>query len=123
MSVKRYLRNAVDYVSYRLIRAFFLQPVVLVCLLAASGQAASDSEYDDNRSADRVSRKPFVILKGMDPLRDDDDPPILRVQSDDPIQGESPIGEEEAPVKKKETIEPITRKLPIWCEKVRAMGY
>jgi hypothetical protein len=123
VSVKRYLQNAVDYVSYRLVRAFFLQPVVLVCLLAASGQAASDLAYDDNRSADRLNHKPFVILKGMDPLRDDDDPPMLRVQADDPIQDESPFGKEETPVKKKETIEPITRKLPIWGEKVRAMGY
>ena len=125
MSVKRYLRNAVDYVSYRLIRAFFLQHIILVCLLAASGQAASDFECADNRSADRLNSKPFGILKGVDPLRDDDDPPIFSVQADGPIQDESPFGEEETqtPVKKKETIEPITRKLPIWGEKVRAMGY
>lgn len=123
VSVKHFLRNSANYVSFSLVRVFILQPVVLICLLAASGQAASDIGYDDSDVSDRLNHKPDLIPNGLIPLLDDPYLTILGAQSENPIKDESPRGEEEIADKKKETIEPSSRKLPIWGEKIREMGY
>ena len=123
VGVKHYLRNAANYLSFSLVRVFILQPIVLVCVLVVSGQAASDIGYDDNHISYRLNHKPDLIPNGVNLLLDDPYLSILRAQSENPIKDESPLGEEEIPNKKKETIEPITRKLPIWGEKIREMGF
>ena len=50
-------------------------------------------------------------------------PWTLRAQTEYPVSDEKPISETEKPKEKKKEIEPITRKIPIWGEKIRAMGY
>jgi hypothetical protein len=50
-------------------------------------------------------------------------PRTLTAQAEYPDLSENIIGDTEKPKEKKQAIEPITRKIPIWGEKIRAMGY
>ena len=53
----------------------------------------------------------------------DINPSTLLAQSEFPVLSEDPLGEDQKPDTKKETVEPVTNKLPIWGQKVREMGF
>jgi hypothetical protein len=48
---------------------------------------------------------------------------VLLAQSEYPVFDEDPLGEGEKLEEKKTAVEPVTRKIPIWGEKIREMGY
>jgi hypothetical protein len=99
------LRSAVIFEIHRVDMIFFLQLLALICLCVTPGQAASNSVMGDDH------------ILGHPPTLD------LQAQSGYPAFDEDPLGDGKKAEEKKETVEPVTRKIPIWGEKLREMGY
>jgi hypothetical protein len=123
VNVKRYLRNAANYVSYSLALVFFLHLLFQIGLQADPGYAAAGVVNSDIRISDRVNHTPAEEPNALDNISSNLRPSTLLTQSEYPVRDGHPLGADEAPAKSKETVEPITRAFPIWGEKVRAMGY
>jgi len=102
--------------NHRFVAVFFLYLPVLIGLVVIPGQAASDHTEIDTYALYRWSHSPPVPAGGINPS-------ILLAQSEYPTLSEDPLGEDQKPDTKKETVEPVTRKLPIWGQKVREMGF
>ena len=119
----RYLRNASDYVSAGSALIFCLYSAVLVCLVAVPCGAAGEIPAGDLRISYGLS-KDYLPGTGESALWSDDSADeTLLSQSEYPILDDGPGGEVEKPDQTQKAVEPITRKLPIWGEKVREMGY
>ena len=100
-----------------------LQVVVLIGLILTPGPAVADSGKGEPHATSCVTQRDIGLVNDLHALADTSDPGILLVESEYPVKDEHPLGAGEAPAKSQETVEPITRALPIWGEKVRAMGY
>ncbi len=123
MSVKRYLQNTANCVSAGLAAIFLVHLLALLFLLTAPGKAVAEFTAGDIGSSYGLS-KDYRVTPGELERRSDEDYKAIRLsQSEYPIADEHPIGEDEKPSQTQKAVEPITRKLPIWGEKVRAMGY
>jgi len=120
--VKLFLRNTANYVSVTLASIFLLHSAALLSLVAAPGEAVAEMAAGDSHTSG-LSKEYQAIPPGLDPWSDDSDTATLLSQSEYPIYEDDPGGEVEKPAKTQNAVEPITRKLPIWGEKVRAMGY
>jgi hypothetical protein len=103
--------------------ALGLQLAALIGLILTPGPAVADSGEGGPHVAYYVKQRDIGLVNDLHSLADTSDPGLLLVESEYPVKDEHPLGAGEAPAKSKETVEPITRALPIWGEKVRAMGY
>ena len=101
----------------------FLHAAVLPGLMATPCEAAAETAMYDHRISYGLNKGYTKIPAELDPGPDGDRRSILLTQSEYPIKDEPPTGEAEKPDDTSAAVEPITRKLPIWGEKVRAMGY
>jgi hypothetical protein len=110
------LKTFMKFGNHRFVAVFFLYLPVLIGLVVIPGQAASDHTEIDTYALYRWSHSPPVPAGGINPS-------ILLAQSEYPTLSEDPRGEDQKPDTKKETVEPVTRKLPIWGQKVREMGF
>ena len=121
--MKRYLRNAANSVSVTLATILLFHFVALLSLVAAPGEAVAEMAAGDNGTSFGLSKEYKVIPGALELGSDDDYKAIFLSQSEYPIRDEPSGGEDEKPDKALNAVEPITRALPIWGEKVRAMGY
>ena len=119
------LRLAVvkKYFVHGLSVALFSQVLALVGLVVVAGQALADNARGGDCNSGYRVKRPAVAIDDPDFISSAFDPWILLTQSDDPVLAEEPFSDDEKPQEKKPAVEPITRKIPIWGEKVREMGY
>ena len=110
------LQGFMEYVNHRFAVVFFLYLPVLIGLVVTPGQAASDHTEVGTYASYRWNNSPSVVPG-------DTNPSTLLAQSEYPTLSEDPLGEDQKPDTKKETIEPVTYKLPIWGQKVREKGF
>lgn len=97
--------------------------ILLIGLTAAPAYAKSGAAQGKHLSGEPLMQSPAVNpadqpVKIYHPLAS----PLL-AQSSYPVLDEEPLGEDDQLTEKKATIEPITRKLPIWGEKAREQGF
>ena len=116
MGMSLRLKCFLKYVNPRFVVAFFLHLPIMIGLVVAPGQASSDRAEVGNYASYRWSNSTPVGSGDTYPW-------TLLAQSDFPVLSEDPLGEDQKPDTKKETVEPVTHKLPIWGQKVRDMGY
>ena len=116
MGMSLIFQDFMKYMSHRFAVVLFLHLAVLIGLVVTPGQAASDHSEVGTYASYRWNDSSPVVPG-------DTNPSTLLAQSEYPILSEDPLGEDQKPDKKKETVEPVTRKLPIWGQKVREMGY
>ena len=109
-------KGFMKYVNHRFAGVLFLHLAVLIGLVVTPGQAASDHTEVGTYASSRWNNSPPV-------LPGDINPSTWLAQSEYPTLSEDPLGEDQKPDTKKETVEPVTRKLPIWGQKVREMGF
>jgi hypothetical protein len=119
----RYLQNASNYVSAGSALILFLYSAVLIGLIAVPCEAVAEIAAGDTLTSSGLSKEFRAIPGELEPWSDDNVTAILLSQSEYPILDDHPIGEDEKLDKDQKTVEPITRALPIWGEKVREMGY
>jgi len=102
---------------------FLLIHVVLIGLIATPGYAESNSVRGEH-----IPAHPLKQTLGKKPA----DPPSLAgypasttllAQASVPVLDEEPLGDDDKPRETTETIEPVTRLVPIWGEKVRQKGF
>ena len=110
------LQGFMKYLNHRFAVAFFLCLSVLIGLVVTPGQAASDHAEVGTYASYRWNNSSPVVPG-------DTNPAILLADSEIPVLNEDPLGEDQKPDTKKETVEPVTHKLPIWGQKVREMGF
>jgi len=116
MAISLRLEDFLKYVNHRFAVVLILIFAGLIGLFATPGRSASDdskvgtcvSNFGDHRSP---------VIAG------DTNPSTLLAQAGYPVESETPLGEDQKPDSKKEAIEPVTNKLPIWGQKVRDMGF
>jgi len=123
LGVKRYLQKAVNYGRAGLALIFFLQWAVLLCMIAAPCEAVAEIGARDSHLSYVLNKEYTAIPRGLDSWSDGDDPATLLTPSEYPIRDAYASGGDEKPGETQKTVEPITRALPIWGEKVRAMGH
>ncbi|MGB5746596.1 MAG: hypothetical protein WBM69_06420 [Desulfobacterales bacterium] len=114
------MQNTANYVRVSLATIFLFH---FVALIAASDEAVTEIAAGDNGVSYRPGKEYRAIPGELKLWSDDDHKAILLSQTEYPIRNEPSDGEDEHRYKVKKAVEPITRKLPIWGEKVRAMGY
>jgi hypothetical protein len=119
----RYLRKATIWVYSNLALVLFLQPLFLIGLHADPVYPAAEMVNCDHRLSFHLDNTPAEVLPGLDTRSGELGLSTLLTQAEFPIRDEHPIGEDEKPDETQKAVEPITRALPIWGEKVRAMGY
>ena len=123
IGVKRYLRNAADYIYAHLALVLFLQSLLLVGLHADPAYPAATTVNRDHLIPYHWDLSIAEDPPGLDTRSGELNPAILLTQSEYPIKDEHPFGEDGTPHETRPTVEPVTRAFPIWGEKVRAMGY
>jgi len=123
VSVKRDLRHAASWVSSGKILFLFLHAAVLLSLTATPCEAAAETSTYDHRISYGLKKEYTEIPEALDPGLDGGYRSTLLSQSEYSLKDEHPAGEEEKPDDTRAAAEPITRAVPIWGEKVRAMGY
>ena len=121
MSIR--LQGFMKYVNHRFAVVFFLQVVALMGLAMTSGQAAADNANGGESNSYRLIKRPAVVSDYPELFLSNYDPGILLAQSEYPVLDEDPLSDGEKPAEEKTAIEPVTRKIPIWGEKIREMGY
>ncbi|MBW2443616.1 MAG: hypothetical protein JRH12_24305 [Deltaproteobacteria bacterium] len=121
--MKRYRQNPASYVSSSLVSRFFLYVTVLLGLVAAPFDAVAESAAAANRYSSGLEKDHAGINALSDPGTAGDDPVTLLTPSEYPVKDEHSVGDDGNREDKRATVEPITRALPVWGEKVRAMGY
>jgi len=117
-----YPRNASNYVRAGSALVFFLYSAVSIGLVAVPGEAVAEMAAGD-RQPTGLSKEYLATHGDWMLWSDDNDPATLLAQSEVPILDDHPGAEDEKPKPPQKAVEPITRALPIWGEKVREMGY
>ena len=100
-----------------------LQLLVLTDLAFLHNPAGADMAVDDGPNLYRADTISSAVNECPDRLLPVPGPGAWLAQSEYPVLDEDPLGEPEKPAEDKETIEPVTRKIPVWGEKVREMGF
>ena len=121
--MRHYLRNAAVYVYANLSFIFYVMLLISIGLPASPSYPASDGAGGDQLISDRREHRVDAAGPDLGTGSDILAAPVLLTQSEYPIKDEYPPGEDKTPSGKQPSVEPITRALPIWGEKVRAMGY
>ena len=104
------------HVNHCFFIVFLIHLPLLIALILTPGHAAGDIAYLPHQKQILPDEFPAPFGLNSAPWTD-------MAQSEYPILDEDLIGEAEKPKEKKEAVEPITRKIPIWGEKIREMGY
>ncbi len=117
------VRSVVHYLSHGSAIAFFLTLFFLIGLIATPGFAESGAVNGEYHVSYHLSQRSTRNPAELNPISDYPASNTLLVQSGYPVVDEDHLGEDKKPEHKKETIEPVTRKLPIGGEKVREMGF
>ena len=112
-----HIKTFVIQAYHRFVLIFFFLLPLLIGLIQAPGHATGDT------NAYRPAQKSILGDEFSPNIDPNSAPWKLTAQTEYPVLDEKPIGETEKPNEKKEAIEPITRKIPIWGEKIREMGY
>jgi hypothetical protein len=87
------------------------------------GYAASVAVAGEQHRTDQRYEAPARISDNLNPLPDDLNPADLLAQTAYPVLDEDARGQKDLPPEKKETIEPITRLVPLWGEQAREKGF
>ncbi len=111
------------YVSPPAVLFLVLLPLILIGMAVDSVYAFGGVVTSDNRNSYRLHYKHEEDPEGYEIRSGDLRPSIMLSHSDYPIKDEEPIGQDETPGELHALVEPITRALPIWGEKIREMGY
>ena len=114
--VEKYVRQGFSVI-------FFFPVLALLGLAMIVGQAAADKAKGDDPDSDHLIKRSVATSDGPVLFLSNSDPWILLTQSEYPVLDEDPLRDGEKLQEKKTTVEPVTRKIPIWGEKVREMGY
>ena len=112
-----------QYLNHCFTSALCLQLVALIGLILTPGPAVADSGKGLPHTTSHVKHRNFGLVYDLHSLSDSSDPVAWLAQSEYPVKDEHPLGADEAPVNSKKTVEPITRKLPFWGQKIREMGF
>lgn len=123
MSVKSYLQSTATYVRFSLVSIFFFHLTVVPGLAAGPCEAVAEVATFDNLIPYGLSKEYTGINAVLDPGTDGNDSVTLSTSSEYSVKDEHPVGDDGNREDKRATVEPITRALPIWGEKVRGMGY
>jgi len=118
-----HVRIVEHYLFHCVAIAFFLTLFLLMGLIAAPVYAESDAGKGEHLTGYSLKQTRTVDSADLPSMIDFPLSTQLLVQSEFPVEDEDPIGEDKKPERKKETIEPVTRKLPIWGEQVREQGF
>ena len=110
------LKGFMKYVNHRFAGVLFLHLAALIGLVGTPGQAASDHAEVGTYASNLGDNSPPVGAGETNPS-------TLLAQSEYPVLSEDPLGGDQKPDTKKETVKPVTNKLPIWGQKVRDMGF
>ncbi len=97
--------------------------MVLMGLAATAGQASAEREKSNTLNWRPLAEGPAAALENPVLLLSNSDPSILLSQSEYPDLDEDSVGDDKTPGEKTPAVEPVTRKIPIWSEKIRDMGY
>ena len=116
MGMSLHLQGFMKYVNHRFTVVLFLHLPVLIGMVVTPGHADSDHAEVGTYALYLGDDTPPLVLG-------DTNPSTLLAQSEVPVPSEDPLGEDQKPETKKEAIEPVTHKLPIWGQKVREMGF
>ena len=111
-----HLQGFLKYVNHRFVMVFFLYLLVLIGMVVTPVHAASNHAEVGTYASYRWNNSPPVVSGDTNSL-------TLLAQSELPVLSKDPLGEDQKPDTKKETVEPVTHKLPIWGQKVREMGF
>ena len=112
-----------QYLNHCFRSALGFQLVALIGLILTPGPAVADTAKGEAHATSYVKQRDIGLVNDLHSLADTSDRVSLLAGSEYPVRDEHPLGADETPAISKETVEPITRKLPFWGEKVRAMGY
>lgn len=112
-----------EYLNHRFRSALCLQLVTLIGLILTPGPAVADSGKGLPHTTSHVKHINFGLVYDLHSLSDTSDPVSWLAESEYPVKDEHPLGADKTPDKSKETVEPITRKLPFWGQKIREMGF
>jgi hypothetical protein len=112
-----------QYVNHCFRSVLGLQLVALIGLVLTSGPAVADSGKGLPHATSHVKHRNIGLVYDLHSLADSSDPVSWLAQSEYPVKDEHPLGADETPDTSKETVEPITRKLPFWGQKIREMGF
>ena len=103
--------------------ALCLQLVILIGLILMPGPAVADSGKGEAHTTSYLKQRDIGLVNDLHALADTSDPGLLLVESEYLVKDEHPLGADETPDTSQETVEPITRKLPFWGQKIREMGF
>ncbi len=123
MGTSHRLQGIMKYVNHRFALVFFLQLLALIGLVGVPGPAAADKARGGGPISYRLDQNPEAVNSYPGRLLPVPDPGAWLAQAEYPVFDEDPPGEVEKPEEKKKTVEPVTRKIPIWGQKVREMGF
>ena len=113
----------VKYVNHGYSMVFLPRVLALMGLAMTVGQALADDTNAADPNTYHLVTRPAMASIYPDHFLSASDAAKLLTQSEYPILDEAPFSDDEKPAKKKPAAEPMTRKIPIWGEKVRDMGY
>ena len=116
LSVKKYL-------SYRFTVVFLLPLLFLTGLIATPGYAQPGAATGEHHLSNNITQSPAGNFADLNPISDSPAVPTWLVQSGIPVLDEEPLEVDKKPEEKQKTVEPVTRQLPIWGEKVRTKGF
>jgi hypothetical protein len=123
LSVRPYLQKTATFVRSSLVSTFFFLLAAVPALGAGPCQTATEVAAIDNPISYGLSKDYIGINPLLNTAADGDDLAILLTPSEYPVKDERPAGDDGNREDKRATVDPITSALPIWGEKVRAMGY
>jgi len=103
--------------------AFRLHFLALIGLMATPGLAVSGIAEGEHHAPPGGVESPDGIAAGRTPLPDGFSPADLLAQTEYPVLDQDASGEDKQPQEKQPSVEPITRRLPIWGEKAREKGF
>jgi hypothetical protein len=111
------------HVNQRFFALLFIHLPLLIALILKPGHASDDNHSGIGSIAHRPGHSHILPDEYAAHFGSDSSPWTYTAQSEYPILEEDGIGEAQKPAQEKQAVEPITRKIPIWGEKIREMGY
>ena len=123
MGMSLRLAGAKKYVGRGFNMVIFCQVLALMSLAMTAGQAAADDAKNGDSNSYYQVKRPAPSLADPELFLSNSGASMLLTQSEYPVLDEDPIGDGVAQEGKAKAVEPITRKIPIWGERVREMGY
>jgi hypothetical protein len=111
------------YVNQCFVAAACLYIPLLIGLSVSAGHAADTIDTDGDSDFHGSAKKQVLSDDYPDRFLSYAVAGTLLAQSEYPIFDEDPLSGSEKPQKNEPPVEPVTRKIPLWGEKIREMGY